>query len=82
MRSDPGLCRKVRQRMNKHGAGNRGIFKTAVGERYDAGADMSPQGERFLLIIMIGLFIAATVFALSGCGARYQPPGENLWRAL
>jgi len=42
---------------------------------------MTPQGERFLLIIMIALLIVAVLFMFSGC-QTYQPPGEDLWRAL
>ncbi|MEK1930398.1 MAG: hypothetical protein AAAC47_11550 [Pararhizobium sp.] len=42
---------------------------------------MTPQGERFLLIIMIGLFIAATVFALSSCVSD-QPPCSDCWLAV
>jgi Tfp pilus assembly protein PilX len=34
------------------------------------------------LAIAIILFILVGLFAMSGCGARYQPPGQDLWRAL
>ncbi|MHC2481572.1 hypothetical protein [Rhizobium leguminosarum] len=43
---------------------------------------MSPHGERFLLIILVFMSIALLMFVASSCATRYQPMGENVWRAL
>lgn len=42
---------------------------------------MTPHGERVALILMVVGLIALLLFAASSC-QTYQPPGEDLWRAL
>ncbi len=43
---------------------------------------MTPHGERVALILMVVGLIALLLFAASSCATRYQPMGENVWRAL
>lgn len=38
--------------------------------------------SRGLIWLTIVIAALAAAYVLSGCGARYQPPGENIWRAL
>lgn len=42
-------------------------------------ADMKTRGIIWLTIVIAAFALA---FWLSGCATRYQPPGEDLWRAL
>lgn len=43
---------------------------------------MIRHAQPIALTIAIILFILVGMFAMSGYGARYQPPGEGIWRAL
>jgi hypothetical protein len=44
---------------------------------------MTPHGERVLLILLVAMSIAILLFMASSCAApRYQPMGEDIWRAL
>lgn len=43
---------------------------------------ITPSLRAFFLILVVVTAAILASSALSGCGARYQPPGEDLWRAL